>query len=68
MEIVGPWPCENCKALAQFADRSRFINRIFCKHCGYQRVIDKRRCRIIENDGTVWAFDADGNKWRVRAS
>ena len=66
--IVGPWPCEECGQLSQYADVAKDINRIFCRNerCGFVRLIDKRHSRIIEWDGSVWQFDDTGAKWRVR--
>jgi hypothetical protein len=65
--IVGPWPCEACGQLSQFADIGPRINRIFCRNerCGFQRIIDKAAYRIVENDGTCWEFDNKGRKWQV---
>ena len=65
--IVGPWPCEQCGNLSQFADINKGINRVFCRNenCRYERIIDKRHHRIIENDGTAWEFDSDGTKRRI---
>jgi hypothetical protein len=65
--IVGPFPCDVCKKVAAFADIKRTENIIFCKACTFRRVIDKRHARIVENDGSVWQFDNQGNKRRVRA-
>jgi len=65
--IEGPWPCSECGELTQYADITSRINRIFCRNCDYTRLIDKRNHRIIENDGTHWTFDDDGNKTQVRA-
>jgi hypothetical protein len=66
--ICGPWPCEACGQLSQYADVKRGINHIFCKNerCRYERIIDKRNSRIVENDGTVWQYDSTGNKCRIR--
>lgn len=66
--FVGPWPCEQCGKLSQFAIITASRNRVFCRNesCGFERLIDKRYSRIVEADGSVWAFDAAGNKWRVR--
>lgn len=66
--IVGPWPCEKCGQLSQFADMAQHINRIFCRNerCGFMRVVDKRRSLILEDDGSTWQFDGQGNKRRVR--
>lgn len=66
--IIGPWPCEACGELSQYADVTRKINRVFCKNesCGFTRIIDKGRSVIQESDGTVWRFDTDGNKVQVR--
>lgn len=63
----GPWPCSECGQLTQYAHITRRINRIFCKNpsCNYKRIIDKKGHRIIENDGTHWLFDNDGNKVQV---
>lgn len=67
-KIIGPWQCDSCGNLSQYAEVTRYLNRIFCRNeaCRYTRLIDKRHSRIIENDGTAWAFDQAGNKWRVR--
>lgn len=67
-KLVGPWLCEQCGKLSQFAVIKTSKNRVFCRNenCGYERLIDKRHARIIEADGTVWAFNASGDKWRVR--
>lgn len=66
--IVGPWDCSECGQRSQFADIQRHVNRIFCKNesCRFERIIDKRRNRIVENDGSVWAFDEAGRKVQVR--
>lgn len=66
--IAGPWPCEKCGQLSQFADIGPRMNRIFCKNerCRFTRLIDKQASRIIEDDGTVWEFDNLGNKRRIR--
>lgn len=66
---VGPWPCEACGERSQYAEITHHINRVYCRNpsCEYRRLIDKRRHLIIENDGSTWAFDGEGNKWRVRA-
>ena len=65
--IEGPWPCSECGELTQYADITRRVNRIFCKNqkCDFTRIIDKANHRIIENDGTHWVFDSDGNKRQV---
>jgi hypothetical protein len=67
--IIGPWPCDECKELSQFADVGLDINRIFCKNpsCGFRRLVDKKNNIIRENDGTFWSFDTDGVKTRVMA-
>jgi hypothetical protein len=66
--IVGPWPCEKCGKLSQYADLTSKINRIFCKNenCRYMRVVDKWNKYIVEDDGTHWKFSDDGTKVRVR--
>lgn len=68
--IVGPWPCSECGELSQYADVQRYMNTIFCKNesCRYRRTIDKRRNRIVENDGSVWWFDNYGNKGLLQAA
>lgn len=65
----GPWPCEKCGNLSQFCDVGIKINRIFCmnENCNFLRIIDKAVSRIVEDDGTVWEYDGEGNKVRVRA-
>lgn len=67
-KLVGPWPCEKCGKLSQYAVTTPKRNRVFCRNenCKYERIVDKRRSRIIEDDGSVWAFDNAGNKWRIR--
>lgn len=66
--IFGPWQCEKCGQISQYADIRNAINRIFCKNpvCGFCRIIDKRNHRIIEDDGTEWEFDSNSNKRQVR--
>lgn len=68
--IVGPWQCEKCKELSQFADVQPYINTIFCRNerCRFRRIIDKRRSRIVEDDGSVWYFDNYGNKTLIQAA
>lgn len=66
--LRGPWPCDACGQISQYAEVSKGVNRVFCRNpqCLYVRIIDKRRGRIIENDGTCWEFDDAGNKRQVR--
>ena len=66
--LKGPWPCENCGQLSQYADVTQGINRIFCRNerCSFERIVDKRHSRIVENDGTCWEFYGDGSKRQVR--
>lgn len=63
----GPWPCERCGELSQFADVRLKYNRIYCKNeaCRFERIIDKKEMRIVEDDGTQWRYDREGNKWQV---
>ena len=66
--IVGPWVCEKCGHLTQYADVQPDINRVFCRflNCDFWRVIDKRHHLVVEDDGTTWEFDPiTGEKWRV---
>jgi len=67
--IIGPWPCDSCKQLTQYADVGSETNYIFCRNpgCEFERIVDKRRSIIKESDGTFWRFDTDGNKTRIRA-
>jgi hypothetical protein len=68
--INGPWLCEKCGHLTQYADVRREVNIIFCSYhrCDFRRTIDKRHHRIIEDDGSVWHFDpTSGAKERIRA-
>lgn len=67
--IIGPWTCTECKKESQYADIGPDTNYIFCRNpsCEFNRIIDKRRNLIRENDGTYWRFDAAGHKTRVRA-
>ena len=66
--IAGPWPCESCGQLSQYAEVKPQINHVFCRNenCRYERIIDKKHSRIIENDGTVWEFYEDGSKRQIR--
>lgn len=69
--INGPWLCQECGHLTQYADVQREINIVFCTYhrCDFQRVIDKRHHRIIEPDGTHWRFDPNtGEKHQVRST
>lgn len=65
--IIGPWECSECGEISQYADIKSERNHIFCRNqvCRYERIIDKRRNIIRENDGTYWKFDTDGNKSRI---
>lgn len=65
--LKGPWPCEACHEISQYADVKRGINRIFCRNpvCGFTRIIDKRSHRTVENDGTCWEYFGDGSKRQV---
>jgi hypothetical protein len=67
--IVGPWECEKCHQISQFCDIGATKNRVFCRNpsCDYTRLIDKKHNTIREDDGTVWMFDSEGNKTRIRA-
>ena len=66
--LKGPWPCENCHELSQYADVTKGVNRIFCRNesCGFTRIVDKRHHRTIENDGTCWEYDGTGSKRQIR--
>ena len=69
VHIDGPWPCEKCGQLSQFAECKSHINRIFCKNerCRFTRIVDKRRCTIVENDGSMWQYDPySGAKKRIK--
>lgn len=65
---VGPWPCEVCGYETQFAELRSGINYIFCRNegCRFERYVDKQRRHIVENDGTCWEYDPQGNKRQVR--
>lgn len=65
----GPWMCERCGNLSQYCDVGIKLNRIYCmnENCDFLRIIDKVQSVIMEADGTVWQFNSDGEKWRVRA-
>jgi hypothetical protein len=65
-KIAGPWPCEVCHNLSQYAEIRHDANHIYCKWCGYERIIDKRESIIVENDGTFWRFDGEGHKEQIR--
>lgn len=64
----GPWPCERCGQYSQFAECTSDINRIFCRNerCGFKRIVDKKRHRILESDGSLWAYDYLGRKTRIQ--
>ena len=66
--LKGPWPCESCGELSQYADVSKQVNIIFCRNpvCGFRRIVDKRHQRTVENDGSQWEYDGHGNKRQVR--
>ena len=66
---VGPWPCEACGNVTQFAvvSRTRTVVQCLYENCNYRRMIDKVHNIIRENDGTWWRFDNDGNKTRIAA-
>jgi len=68
-KVVGPWLCSECGQVSQYADVRPERNFIYCRNeaCRYQRVIDKTDNVIVENDGTFWRFDSEGNKIRIRA-
>lgn len=63
--LAGPWKCEKCEELSQYAVIRASINRVFCKNCDFERIIDKRHMRVIEADGTHWEYDNRGNKRQV---
>jgi len=66
-KLVGPWPCERCGELSQFAVIKASVNRVFCRNenCRFERLIDKHKHRIVEADGTQWEYDGAGNKTRI---
>jgi hypothetical protein len=67
--LTGPWPCEACGNMTQFADIKSDQNHIFCKNpaCDFQRTVDKRNHRILESDGTLWSYDPNtSEKKRIR--
>lgn len=65
--LTGPWPCDQCGMMTQFAEIKHGRNKIFCKNelCRYTRTVDTFNRRIVENDGTQWQYDG-GKKWQVR--
>lgn len=66
--IIGPWKCEKCGHMTQYADVGETINIIFCRfhRCDFRRTVDKRLHIIIEDDGSMWEFDpTDGTKVRI---
>jgi hypothetical protein len=67
--IIGPWPCNECTEISQYAEIGRETNYIFCRNpnCTFERIVDKKRSIIKESDGTYWKFDEEGNKTRIRA-
>lgn len=67
--LDGPWPCEKCGQLTQFAEQSRTVNKIYClnPYCQSIRIIDKQKRRILEPDGTMWEYNPQtGQKKQVR--
>jgi hypothetical protein len=66
---LGPWPCEECGQLSQYAEVRSEVNHVYCKNeaCRFERIVDKRRFRIVENDGTTWEYDGRGAKRQVRS-
>lgn len=65
----GPWPCEQCKQLSQFAEVRPERTKVYCRNerCRFTRIIDKRNCTIVENDGSIWQYDpVTSAKWRIR--
>lgn len=64
--IIGPWKCEQCGHITQYADVQKDVNRVFCRfhNCDYWRIIDKVHFRIVENDGTMWEYDPDTSSKR----
>ena len=67
--VIGPWPCSKCGEITQCADLGKYTNYIFCRNtsCDFERIIDKKRHIIKEDDGTFWKFDDAGSKIRIRA-
>lgn len=66
---VGPWPCEQCKQITQYAEIKGDKNHIFCKneYCKFERMVDVKKQRIVEADGTMWAYNTrTGEKVRIR--
>lgn len=63
---VGPWECEQCHNLTQFAEIQHGANHIYCKYCGFERIIDKKRRIIVEDDKTFWTWDSEGKKEQIR--
>jgi hypothetical protein len=64
----GPWPCERCGGLSQFCDVGLKLNRVYCMNegCRFLRIIDKASGRIMEDDGTQWEYNSNGEKTQVR--
>jgi hypothetical protein len=67
---VGPWPCEQCKKITQYAKVSGDKNVIYCtnEYCRFERIVDMKNHRIVEPDGSQWIYNpVDGKKYRVTA-
>lgn len=67
-KTVGPWPCERCGELAQYAKCNHDVNKVFCSNCNFERIIDKQHHLVIENDGRRWnVIDAlkPGLSWQA---
>jgi hypothetical protein len=68
-KAVGPWTCERCKKVTQFAKMTAEKNVIYCTnpYCRLERIVDKRHQIIVEPDGTYWIYNpVTGQKIQTR--
>lgn len=56
--VRGPWPCEKCQKVTQMAKDNGEIVVIFCTNCRYERIIDRKRRIVIEDNGRRWNIDS----------
>jgi hypothetical protein len=59
-KTVGPWPCEKCGKHTQYAKQGAEINSVYCvnPYCYYERIVDKKKRIVVEDDGRRWNIDA----------
>lgn len=65
---IGPWPCEQCKEITQFAEVKGDKNHIYCvnEYCRHERIVDKKNRVIVEPNGTHWLYNPNtGQKVQI---